>query len=119
MSLEEYRQTVLSWTRSELRYLRLQYEADAEAETDRGRQTYLLRLGTATRFMYGSVASWEPEDRDYADMEDVTLQEFLDATLPDTARDPETEAEKKAHLTGGAVNNAARALRALAEEGTE
>ena len=119
MSLEAYRQTVLAWTRGELRDLRLQYETDAEAETDPERQAYRLRLATATRFIYGSVASWDPEDRVYADMEDVTVQDFLDATLPDTARDPETDDEKRAHLTGGAVNNAALAIQALAEEGTK
>ncbi len=112
MDFETYRQTVLAWTRRELRDLRLKCRAEAAGESDPERAGHRNSLSRAVDFLYGDLAGWLPDDRDYADMEDLTVQEYIDGAK--AVRSAESIA-----WTEGAVNHAALALRALAEEGTE
>ena len=108
MSHEGNREAVLRLNRGGLRKLRLEYRSEALDEQDPDLVQHWNSLAWAVSYLYGDVASWLPDDRDYHDMEDVSVQEYIDETR--TERPAE-----RIKWTDGAVNTAALALTALDE----
>lgn len=107
MSFETYRQTAMAWTRAELRNLRLEYRTEAEDEPDPERARHRDSLSWAVSYLYGDLAGWLPDDGRYADMEDLTVEEYIDQAKP-------VLTAERVSWTDGAANTAALALRALA-----